>query len=51
MNSFHAVMNENRAVTTRAGRAKGKMMRVKVIQRDAPSISAASSSSTGMVSK
>ena len=51
MNSFHAVMNENSAVTARPGRASGRMMRRKIIHGDAPSMRAASSSSRGSVSK
>src|SRR5262245_30648154 len=51
MNSFHAVMNENSAVTAMPGRASGNMMRRKIIHVDAPSMRAASSSSRGSVSK
>ena len=51
MNSFHAVMNENSAVTATAGLASGRTMRKKIWPGDAPSISAASSSSRGIVSK
>ena len=51
MNSFHAVMNENSAVTATAGLASGRTMRKKIVACEAPSISADSSSSLGMVSK
>ena len=50
-NSFHAVMNENSAVTDTAGIESGKMMRQKIVNWLAPSMMALSSSSFGMVSK
>ena len=51
MNSFHAVMNENSAVTAMPGRASGSTTRKKTPQDEAPSMRAASSSSRGSVSK
>lgn len=48
--SFHAVMNENTAVMTIAGPARGSTTKRKACQRKHPSISAASSSDTGIVS-
>jgi hypothetical protein len=51
MNSFHPVMNENRAVTATAGRARGKTMRRNTWAALAPSMRADSSSSLGIVSK
>ena len=51
MNSFHAVRNENSAVTASAGRASGSATRQNASQRVPPSSSAASSSSRGSVSK
>ena len=50
-NSFHAVMNENSAVTATAGFASGRTIRRKIVAGEAPSISADSSSSFGIVSK
>ena len=51
MNSFLAVMKEKSAVTASAGRASGRTTRRNVWPGDAPSSSAASSRSLGMVSK
>jgi hypothetical protein len=51
MNSFQLVMKEKSAVTATAGLASGRMMRKKITACEAPSISADSSSSLGMVSK
>ena len=51
MNSFHAVMKENNAVIATAGFASGSTMRQKIFPADAPSMTAASSNSLGMVSK
>ena len=51
MNSFHAVMNENSAVTAIAGRDSGSTIRTNTPRREAPSMRAASSRSRGIVSK
>ncbi len=51
MNSFQAVMKEKSAVTATAGNERGNMIFQKTIAVEAPSMSAASSSSLGMVSK
>src|SRR5215217_3805927 len=50
-NSFHAVMKENSAVTASAGRASGNTTLMNTWKGEAPSITAASSSSRGSVSK
>src|SRR6218665_250311 len=47
-NSFQAEMNENMIVATTPGARSGKIIRHRTTARDAPSVSAASSSSLGM---
>ena len=50
-NSFHELMNANRATVTIAGTASGRKMRVKRFQAEQPSTIAASSISRGIASK
>ena len=51
INSFQPVINENSAVTATAGFDNGRIILQNIICREAPSMSAASSSSMGIVSK
>src|SRR6187397_1089042 len=50
-NSFHAAMNVKMTAVTMPGRASGRVTRRRTPSREAPSMDAASSSSTGMVEK
>ena len=50
-NSFQAIMKTYRAFETTAGIASGRLIRRRIVQRDAPSMAAACSSDTGTVSK
>ena len=51
MNSFQHSVNEKMNAEIKPGTASGTTMRVRICQRDAPSISAHSSNSNGMVLK